>query len=238
MFNFYETETAKLNHLVTEGAKEAVSDKRIVEMEISRFVTSQKRKEMFDGEKYFRGKHDILTRQRTAIGADGQLEVLDNVPNNRIVDNQYKKMVNQKTNYLLGQPLVFRTDNIQYGECLKQIFNKRFMRLMKNMGKDSYNGGIGWMFIYYDENGEFNFTKFKPYEVIPFWKDADHTILEAAIRIYEVACYDKNNVERLIQKVEVYDDTGIRYFVNDGGLKPEEPFFKPYKNQGRRSLFF
>lgn len=230
MFNFFNSEAARLNHIITEGAKDAISDERIVEIEIQRFKISQKRKEMFDGEKYFRGRHDILDKKRTAIGESGDLQEVKNLPNNRIVDNQYKKMVNQKANYLLGQPILFRTDNVQYAECLKKIFNKRFMRLMKNMGKDALNGGIGWLFPYYDEHGQFTFTKFKPYEIIPFWKDTDHTILECAIRLYDVAWYDKNGVEKLIQKVEVYDLQGIRYYtLTDGGkLQPEEPFFKNY----------
>lgn len=230
MFNFFNSEAARLNHIITEGAKDAISDERIVEIEIQRFKTSQKRKEMFDGERYFRGRHDILDKKRTAIGESGDLQEVKNLPNNRIVDNQYKKMVNQKANYLLGQPILFRTDNVQYAECLKKIFNKRFMRLMKNMGKDALNGGIGWLFPYYDEHGQFTFTKFKPYEIIPFWKDTDHTILECAIRLYDVAWYDKNSVEKLIQKVEVYDLQGIRYYtLTDGGkLQPEEPFFKNY----------
>ena len=44
---------------------------------------------MLTGEKYFDGKHDILFRERTVIGKDGELEVVKNLPNNRIVDNQY-----------------------------------------------------------------------------------------------------------------------------------------------------
>ena len=57
-----------------------------------------------------------------------------------------------------------------------------------------------------------------------------HTILEGAIRIYEILSYDKNNTETIIQKVEVYDDEGVHYFVlSDGGyLQPEEPFFRTY----------
>ena len=104
------------------------------------------------------------------------------------------------------------------------------MRLMKNLGKDSLNGGIGWLFPYYDEHGQFTFTKFKPYEIIPFWQDTDHTILECAIRLYDVVWYDKYGNEKIIQKVEVYDKKGIRYYVlsDSGKLQPEEPFFKTY----------
>ena len=43
------------------------------------------------------------------------LEV-ENLPNNRIIDNQYGKLVNQKANYLLGQPFVLEGENKQYIE--------------------------------------------------------------------------------------------------------------------------
>lgn len=58
---------------------------------------------MYCGENYYKGKQDILRRKRTAIGEGGKLESVDNLPNNRIVDNQYQKMVDQKNNFLLRQ---------------------------------------------------------------------------------------------------------------------------------------
>lgn len=163
------------------------------------------------------------------IGETGDLEEVTNLPNNRIVDNQYKKMVDQKNNYLLGQPLSIKCDNDEYSKVLKKILNKKFLRLIKNVGEDSLNDGIGWLFAYYDEHGEFTFKRFKPYEIIPGWADADHTKLEYAIRIYEVISYE-GTLERIIEKVEVYDDTGINYFeLSDGGsLKPCEPYHQDY----------
>ncbi len=86
-------------------------DKRIVELDIARWRTSLKRKIMIDGERYYRGDHDILRRKRTVIGDNGDLKEVDNLPNNRIVDNQYKKMVNQKVDYLLAKPLTLECDN-------------------------------------------------------------------------------------------------------------------------------
>lgn len=228
MFNFFESETDRVNNIIRTGAETIITDERFIELEIQRFKASRRRKEMFDGEKYFAGDHDILKRKRTVIGEGGAIETVDNLPNNRIVDNQYKKMVNQKTNYLLGQPISIRTDNDAYGDLLKQLFNKRFMRLMKNLGKDSLNEGIGWLFIYYNEHGEFTWKKFKAYEIIPGWSDAEHTTLDYVIRIYETIAYEGTQ-EKTIEKVEVYDENGIHYFTLDGGkLVPDNPFFANY----------
>lgn len=228
MFNFVMSATARLGNILKQGAASRITDEQFIAMEIHRFKVSQRRKAMIDGERYYAGQHDILSRKRTVIGANGELEEVTNLPNNRIVDNQYKKMVDQKNNYLLGQPLSVQSDNEQYSKIVKQIFNKKFLRLMKNIGEDSLNNGIAWLFLYYDEHGEFTFKRFKPYEVIPGWADAEHTVLEYAIRVYEVIAYE-GKTEKVIEKVEVYDDTGINYFeLNNGNLKPCEPYHQDY----------
>ena len=162
------------------------------------------------------------------IGEDGELTELKNLPNNRIVDNQYKKMVDQKNNYLLGQPITFQCENEVYAKLIKKIFNKKFLRLMRNIGEDSLNEGIAWLYVYYDEKGVFSLKRFKGYEIIPGWKDAEHTILEYVIRIYEVIKVEKNQ-EKIIEKVEVYDEKGVYYFTLDGNrLIPDNPKFKTH----------
>jgi len=228
MFNFIGSEMAKIGNILKQGASTKLTDEQFIVKEINTFKTSRRRKDMIDGEKYYAGRHDILSRKRTVIGATGELEEVKNLPNNRIVDNQYKKMVDQKNNYLLGQPISVQSDNELYSKVLKQVFNKKFQRLMKNVGEDSLNNGVGWLFIYYDEHGEFTFKRFKPYEIIPGWKDAEHTVLDYAIRIYEVISYEGAD-EKIVEKVEVYYDKGINRFILDGGkLIPDEVPFQNY----------
>lgn len=229
MFNFADFWKAKLKRLVNVNVSNALTDEKFITEEIRRFKISKRRRDMLDGERYYIGNHDILSRKRTVIGQNGELEEVYNLPNNRIVDNQYKKMVDQKSNYLLGQPISIQSDNEQYSKYLKQIFNKKFLRLMKNIGEDSLNSGIAWLFIYYNDFGELTFRKFNPYEIIPGWADVEHTVLEYAIRIYSVIVYEGKK-EKLVEKVEVYDDTGINYFElsGNGSLKPVEPYHQDY----------
>ena len=224
MFNFW----TDLPPIAREKTQ-VMTDKQFVEREISRFKASAKRREMLAGERYYRGDHDIIWKKRTAIGEDGDLVELENLPNNRVVDNQYKKLVDQKANYLLGQPLVFRSEDEQAVDALNKLLGKkRFMRLMKVVGKDSLNEGIVWLYPCYDDAGEFTLKKFKGHEIIPGWRDADHTILDYAIRIYAMVSYSGKE-ETIVEKVEVYDETGISYFELHGGeLVPEEPYHLPY----------
>lgn len=111
VFNFAETWREKIERLVNINVSNKLTDEQFIVKEINRFKQSRRRTDMLIGEKYFHGKHDILFRERTVIGKDGELETVKNLPNNKIVDNQYKKMVIQKSNYLLGQPLTIQCDN-------------------------------------------------------------------------------------------------------------------------------
>lgn len=217
-----------LYRFLFENRTEILQDSEMIIKEINAFKHSHRRMRMIIGERYYEGKHDILHHKREVIGVNGDLEEVDNLPNNHIVDNQYAKMVNQKKNYLLGQPLTFKTENKQYSEALKKVFNMRFMRTMKNLLEDALNEGIAWLYIGYDEQGHLKFTKINGYEVIPLWRDSDHTELDGAIRFYPVVKFDGSD-QHIVDKVEVYDSNGVYRFVLDGGrLITDEIPFEPY----------
>lgn len=185
---------------------------------INKFKNSLEYKLKVDGERYYRGDHDILNRVRTVINKDGVHEPVNNLINNKVVDNQYQKMVDQKVNYQFGKPFTIDTKNEQYAEALKGIFNNKWHRTLKNIAMDSINGGIAWLYPYYDDNGQFTFKTFEPYECIPIWKDTKHTILDYFIRCYRVE-EDDNSIS---EYVEVYTINGMQEFKRNSmlGLMP------------------
>lgn len=67
--------------------------------------------------------------------------MLKNLPNNRLVNNLYSKMVDQKTNYSFGRPLSFDTENKEYAKALGALFGARFLRTMHNVGEGAWIGG-------------------------------------------------------------------------------------------------
>ena len=178
-----------------------VNEKRIVD-----WLFSKDRLEQITGDKYYKGIHDILFRKRTAIGNDGKLIEVDNLPNNKIVDNQYKKIVDQKTNYLVSQSVTFLTEldvNEKLQNEIDKYFNYDFDILMKAICVDSLNCGIGWIYPYYDGDGNFKLKRFPPYEILPIWVDEEKTKLELAIRFYDVKTYI-NGEFKICHKVEIY----------------------------------
>jgi SPP1 family phage portal protein len=224
MFNFVKS---KLEQILTIN-RPALSDEEFIVNEIEKFMRSDKRRMMIDGKRYYAGDHDILKRKRTAIGKGGEVIELHNLPNNRVVDNQYRKMVVQKSNYLVGKPVTVQGDNEEYVDILKGYFDKRFMRLLNLVANDSLNCGIGYLHPCYDDKGEFTFKRFNPEEIRVGWKDADHTQVDYFIRFYDVLAY-VGNEEKTIRKVEVYDESGISFFeLDDSHLKAVEPFHQTY----------
>lgn len=204
------------------------SEKDYIERKIADWKQSPERLAQIQGEQYYKGEHDILKRRRQVVGSNGSLIEVYNLPNNHIVDNQFAKMVDQKKNYLLSQPVVFNSDNKAYAEILKDLFNKRFMKTIKDVGLDCIVGGIGWIHPYYDEEGNFKFKKFPAYEILPFWDNKEHTKLKAAIRYYlEEERNDKT--DDVVEKVEIYTHEGIFYYtLKNGKLKADQEH--PHKN--------
>ncbi|MGL5512323.1 MAG: phage portal protein, partial [Sporomusa sp.] len=222
-------QTDEINKKIQLGAASRINDIRFIELEISKFVKSKKYKDMIAGVMYYEGEHDILTRERTAIGENGQPIVIHNLPNNKIVDNQYAKLVDQKVNYLLSKPLTFEVEDEAFSDHLEDIFGWRFMRILRNIGKGSYNGGIAWLFPYCNEQGELCFKRFPAHEVLPFWADTDHTILECAVRKYKVDAYEGDK-EVEITKVELYVQDGVYFYeLQNGKLIPDQEMpYSPY----------
>ena len=219
MFNFQFPGwlTSYINDIIRKGAERRLKDIDYVSREITRFLSSPRRADMLTGNRYYTGVHDILHYKKMAIGEGGELAPVTNLPNDRLVNNQYGKLVDQKVNYLLGKEILFNTQDNIYSDILNnKIFNADFDRLIQEVGEDSLNCGIGWLYVGYDEFGNLSMQRLKPWQVIPCWADEEHTILDYAIRIYPVVYYEGKN-EKEVLKIEIYEEKGITKLVKDGG---------------------
>jgi SPP1 family phage portal protein len=209
----------------------------IIRKEISRWMSSKQRRSQLDGVRYYNGRHDILMRKREAIGQDGKPTEITNLPNNKVVDNQFKKLVDQKVNYLLGKPFVFEGDDKEYIKKIKSVFGKKVRRMMKNACRETLLCGICWLFPYYSSStGEFLFKLFPGCDVLPFWEDDEHTHVKRAVRLYNEKIYEGTE-PKIIEKAEVYDSDGVWVFTLDGGtLKPDPGSPYPYAHLGETAL--
>ena len=204
-------------------ASNSNSDIRYLEKVLRKWLDSKVRDEQLLAEKYYDGHHAILEREKKVIGADGNLVRIDNVANNKLVDNQYRKLVDQKTNYCLGKPLIISTEKEEYAKHLAKVFNKKMNRKLRILAQYAIDGGIAWLYPYYDEQSNFCVAVFPSYEICPVWKDKMHTELECAMRYYSEEVFNNNGSVELIYHVDLFTTTGIIHFRYQGGsLIPDE----------------
>ena len=192
------------------------SDIRKLEVVLRAWLDSPQRKEQLLAEQYYLGNHDILQREKKVIGADGNLTSINNVTVNRIVDNVYAKLVNQKTSYCLGKPITIATSDDNYLKLLTKIFNKRNHRTLRELAQFAVNEGIAYIYPYYNAEGEFKFAVFPAHEICPIWRDKRHHELESAMRYYPEEVFDNNGGISLIYHVDLFTTQGITHFRYQG----------------------
>lgn len=203
--------TEEYIRIIEAGAP--LNTEEIIQLEISNFKASDEFKEMRVGEKYYRGDHDILERKRMSIGEGGNMIEDPKLANRKLLHAFSRKLTDQKTNYLLSKQPSVQTKNAIYAKLLSDaLLDKNFLRRLKNVGKDAITNGRAWMFVYYNEEGLLSFKRIPPKEIIPIWKDNEHTELEAVIRFYEVDYYEGRNKLR-ITKVEYWTTSGVQRYV-------------------------
>lgn len=218
---FLDNAMKRINRLILQGGQSGMTENQFFVAEIKEWKDSTRRKDQIKGDLYYEGQQDILKRQRTIIGEDGKVQVVHNLPNNCLVDNQYSLMVDQKTNYLVGKPITINSKNKNYTKKLTGYFNKRFHRFLKYLCEDALKGGIGWLYPFYNEQGELSFKHFPAYDVLPFWADDDHTILDCAIRLYPQEVWNGHQKEK-VEKVEIFKADGFwRYIFQNDILIPD-----------------
>ena len=215
----------------------ANSDIRYLECILNDWVKSKKREEQLLAEKYYDGDHDILQRKKKVIGADGELVEINNVANNTLVDNQYRKLVDQKTNYALGKPLTISTEKEEYLKLLYGVFTKFVHRQIRSLAQYAVDGGIAWLYPYYDEGRNFRLMVFPSYEICPIWRDKAHTILDGAMRYYEDEVFtDKGGITK-VSRVDLYTTQGITHFrYQQGKLIPESKLHSDYMYIGDKGF--
>lgn len=201
--------------LTQHGAENYMTDIEFLQLELARWLPGPVRARQLDGEAYYLGVQDVREKKRTVMGELGDPVELKALPNNKLVDNQFAKLVDQKASYLLGKPITFESNNKDLQAILDEVFDSDFQSRLLMAGTYSVWGGIAWVYLYFDQENKPKFQFFKPYEVLPFWNDAEHTDLDCAARVYLVEGYE-GGVPKVWHKCEIFTHNGISRFDLDG----------------------
>lgn len=200
---------------------------------LNEWQESDARKFMLTAQDYYKNDNDIKDHKRYYIDRKGVRQEATNLANSKLSHPDMRKLTNQKVNYLLSKEFSIQCDDEKFSELLGEYLDKKFLKMIKNVGRDAVVNGLAWVQVYYDRLGNLKFKRIPTEEVIPFWADADHTILDAALRVYTITQYLPDGVKKEITKVEYHTTEGVWYYEKtDRGLKPD-----PDKGEGVKGHF-
>lgn len=168
----------RINMILSDPEKATMTLAQIVSEEIREFKASPEYAIMLEAESYYRNRSDV---QRKTVD-------VANRSNTKIEHPILKKLVDQKANYLLSKPWTVDTKNSAYGEALTKVFDQTFRRKIKSLGKGAIKSGIAWIQPYF-RDGKLAFMRIPSTELVPLWRDAERTELDAFIRFYDQVIY-------------------------------------------------
>lgn len=200
---------ADLIKMIIEG-NAPMTPAQIVGEEIGEFKASPEYQLMLVSEQYW--------RNRSAV--QGKTVKIDTRSNTKIEHPILRKLVNQKTSYLLSSPFSVASENKAYTAALGEVFDDAFRGKIKGMATDAIKYGIGYLQPYFDQ-GSLYWARLPSTEVIPLWEDAEHERLYGFIRFYQQTVYEGTS-KREITRAELWTTAGVQYFVNNDGVFRED----------------
>ncbi|MDI2588058.1 phage portal protein [Psychrobacillus sp. NEAU-3TGS] len=202
-----------LNDIIKRMVGESMTINEVIVQELKDWQNSETRRKMLVGEAYYLETTDIQKNKTQEISWKSNI---------KLEHGFAKKLVNQKVGYLLSKEPTLATENEAYAEQLKEIINRDLLKKLKNIGKEAINKGIGYLYVYIDEEEKLAFKKLPSEQILPFWKDAEHTEVSSFIRSYKEKVY-VNKIKKTVEKVEYHHPGGIDYFILEGNkLVPDD----------------
>lgn len=194
------------------------------EAEIKKLITddhsSTKKRLARLGQRYYEGKHDILSYKMFYYNKDGNL-VEDNVRSNiKICHPFFTELVDQCVQYMLsGKEPMVKSEDAELQNHLNLRFGDAFKTELSDTLTDVCTGGFGYMYAYKNAKDITTFTYADAQGVVEVReKETDD---RTAYTIYwYVDRYDKSK-NTLIKRIQVWDDKNVYYYMqqNDGEIQ-------------------
>lgn len=193
-----KTHTEELNEHINNNAPKATDE--IKEL-YDNFDTSK----MVEGVRYYNGESKIT--ERTIFKYVDDVKIADNdATNKKVVSGFHKILVDQKTAYLVGEPMVFgsRTDNHKQLELLTEMIGERWEDTIPELIKGASNKGLEWLHPFVNEDGAFDYMVIPAEQLIPIYDYSRRKLLIAAIRFYQL--------EEEVIKLEWWTNETVTYY--------------------------
>jgi len=190
------TETELLNQIISENSP------KITEA-IKELIDKHSTSHMQEGVNYYFNQSNILNRTQY-YWKDGQRAIDQDKPNNKIPHGWHKLLVDQKTSYLVGQPVTISGEDKTLVEKVNEILGDEFDDVLPELIKNASNKGREWLHTYIDEEGNFDYIVIPAEEVIPLYDQSKKKVLQGAVRYY--------SIDDRVTKIELWDKERVTFY--------------------------
>lgn len=208
------------------AAGKRLNDSHILKEILQEDRNSDRKKKMEEGERYYRGEHDILKKdfRRSPVSETGKngeenMEVFfnPNRSNHHCVNPFHHTLVAQKTAYLVGREptiSVKGAGNREFEAMLAEIADEDFNSTLQEWIIGAANKGVEYLHVYYDEDGQFGYCIVPAEEIIPIYDEVYQQEIKEVIRYYEVKLLE-NGREKSRRRVEWWTAEQVTYFTEN-----------------------
>ena len=196
--NKFKSEDAKV---LASAVKEVVDKDRI----------AKHKKHMREGISYYKHRHDIEDLRFFYVDNEGTIHEETARSNIKIAHSFFTELSDQKTQYLLSNPVEFTSEQERLQDYLDEYIDEEFQLMLQEV----VDGGNqkGYEFVYTKLGQErLSFAVADSQKVVQIYDENNQLI--AIVRYYDSEIYKQDKPVK-VTKAELWDSEKVHYFVSD-----------------------
>ena len=214
-----------------------MDNEKLTQLLLEQYRNSPVIRDMRIADKYYRVENvEIENKDRSYIDPKTKQEIKNpSLSNEKIASAFLRQSVNQKVAYGFGKPFVLSVDLInddeteeskekkdRYSKLWDDFITPYFRKQIKGIAKEAINNGIGWGFVYIDnDTQELQLINVKSETIYPKWTDGNHIKLDNIVRDYIDLAYTDDGIKK-VNKVELWDKNQVtKYIASELALTPD-----------------
>lgn len=208
------------------AAGKRLNDSHILKEILQEDRSSERKRRMAEGERYYRGEHDSLQKDfrrspisETKENGEEELRMFfnPNRSNHHCVHPFHHTLVAQKTAYLVGrEPTIsVRNGDRAFEEMLTELADEHFNGVLQSWLTGAANKGVEYLHVYYDGEGNFRYCIVPAEEIIAIYDEEYQQELREVIRYYDIKVLDEGR-EKTKRRVEWWTAEDVTYFTENG----------------------
>ncbi|EOW1952466.1 phage portal protein [Enterococcus faecalis] len=164
-----------------------------------------------EGIRYYNYENDILKNRIFYVDDEGVLREDKNASNIRIPHGFFPEIVDQKTQYLLSNPIETETDDEELKEYLSEYYNKDFQVVMQEMVENASQKGFEYLYARTNSEDLLCFQVADGLGVFNIY-DADNE-LKRICRYYDKEINTNGKVVK-VHYAEIWTDSEVYFFIS------------------------